>query len=87
MLDMKLDAMVRQMNDEDVIKKSKKEKLWGLCTNVDLYGCNPKAIRDPEKLKEFILKVCELIDMKRFGEPTIVHFGANGGSRDTHLSS
>jgi S-adenosylmethionine/arginine decarboxylase-like enzyme len=77
MLDMKMDAMVRQMNDEDVIKKFKKEKLWGLCTSVDLGDCNPETIRDPVKLKEFILKICDFIEMKRFGEPTVVHFGAN----------
>ena len=77
MLDMKNDVLVRQMRDEDIIKKFKKEKYWGLCVSVDLKHCNPHTIRDPVKIKEFIIKLCDFIEMKRFGEPTIVHFGAN----------
>jgi S-adenosylmethionine/arginine decarboxylase-like enzyme len=77
MLDMKHEVLVQQMKDEDVIKKFKKEKAWGLCTNVDLRACNPQTIRNPEKIREFIIELCDLIEMKRFGEPTIVHFGPN----------
>jgi len=77
MLDMKHEGMVQKMKDEDVIRKFKKEKTWGLCTSVDLRDCNPQTIRDPEKIREFIIELCDLIDMKRFGEPTIVHFGPN----------
>ncbi len=77
MPDMKHETMVRQMKDEDVIKKFKKEKLWGLCTSVDLKRCNPKFIRDADKIREFTIKICDLIEMKRFGEPTVVHFGQN----------
>jgi S-adenosylmethionine/arginine decarboxylase-like enzyme len=77
MLDMKNETKTRQLNDEDVIKKFKKEKLWGLCTSVDLRDCNPATIRDADKIRQFTIEVCDLIKMKRFGEPTVVHFGAN----------
>jgi S-adenosylmethionine/arginine decarboxylase-like enzyme len=75
MLDMSHETMVRRTTDEDVIKKFKKEKLWGLVVNVNLKECNLKTIRDPEKIKEFVIKFCDFIDMNRFGEPTIVNFG------------
>jgi S-adenosylmethionine/arginine decarboxylase-like enzyme len=77
MLDMKHDVMVRKMKDEDVIKKFKKEKCWGLCTCVDLKECNPETIRDPDAIRRFIIELCDLIEMKRFGDPTVIHFGPN----------
>jgi len=77
MLDMKHEVMVRKMKDEDVIKKFKKEKCWGLCTGVDLKDCNPETIRDPDAIRRFIIELCDLIEMKRFGDPTVIHFGPN----------
>ncbi len=77
MLDMKHEVMVRKMKDEDVIKKFKKEKCWGLCTGVDLEDCNPETIRDPDAIRRFIIELCDLIEMKRFGDPTVIHFGPN----------
>jgi S-adenosylmethionine/arginine decarboxylase-like enzyme len=48
---------------------------WGVETSIDLHGCNPKAIRDAEGIKRFVVELCDLIKMKRFGECTVVHFG------------
>ena len=48
---------------------------WGILTSVDLYGCHPETIRDAEKIKRFVRELCERIDMKRFGECQVVHFG------------
>jgi S-adenosylmethionine/arginine decarboxylase-like enzyme len=75
MLEMKNEVLVQKIKDEDIIKKFKKEKARGLVVNVDLKNCKPQTIRDPAKIKEFIINLCDFIDMKRFGEPTIVHFG------------
>ncbi|RPI72190.1 MAG: S-adenosylmethionine decarboxylase [Desulfobacteraceae bacterium] len=48
---------------------------WGILTSLDLYDCNPKTIRDAEKIKQYVYELCELIQMKRFGECQVVHFG------------
>jgi len=48
---------------------------WGLLTSIDLFNCNSATIRDGEKIKDYIIKLCKLIDMKRFGDPVIVRFG------------
>ena len=48
---------------------------WGLLTSLDLYGCNPEIIRDSDKIKQYVRELCDLIDMKRFGECQVVHFG------------
>ncbi len=50
-------------------------KAWGLLTSLDLHGCDPAAIRDAERIKEYVRQLCERIDMKRFGETQVVHFG------------
>ena len=48
---------------------------WGLLTSLDLYGCAPEIIRDSEKIRQYVIELCDLIDMKRFGECQVVHFG------------
>jgi S-adenosylmethionine/arginine decarboxylase-like enzyme len=48
---------------------------WGLLTSVDLYECNPKTIRDAAAIKRYVDELCELIEMKQFGETQIVNFG------------
>ena len=48
---------------------------WGLATSIDIYNCNPDTIRDAEKIRQFVRELCELIEMKRFGETVVVHFG------------
>jgi S-adenosylmethionine/arginine decarboxylase-like enzyme len=48
---------------------------WGLLLSLDLYACSPNAIRDAEKIRQYVIQLCELIDMKRFGECQVVHFG------------
>jgi S-adenosylmethionine/arginine decarboxylase-like enzyme len=48
---------------------------WGLLLSLDLYACDPRTIRDAEKIRQYVIQLCELIDMKRFGECQVVHFG------------
>ena len=48
---------------------------WGLDSGIDLHGCNPETIRSAEKIKQFVVELCERIGMKRFGETVVVNFG------------
>lgn len=48
---------------------------WGLLSCIDLYDCDSQTIRDAEKIKQFVKELCDLIQMKRFGDTQIVHFG------------
>ena len=48
---------------------------WGLHSCIDLYECDSETIRDAEKIKKFVIELCDLIKMKRFGETQVVHFG------------
>ena len=48
---------------------------WGFLTSLDLYHCAGDVIRDENKIKEYVVQLCDLIHMKRFGECQITHFG------------
>nr|MBF0222932.1 S-adenosylmethionine decarboxylase [Desulfobulbaceae bacterium] len=48
---------------------------WGIASSVDIYNCTPHTIRDAEAIRYFVIELCDLIKMKRFGETQIVHFG------------
>jgi len=48
---------------------------WGLMASIDLHDCNPFAIRDAIIIREFVIDLCDKIDMNRFGECQIVDFG------------
>lgn len=50
-------------------------RAWGLACSFDIYNCNPDVIRNGEAIKRFVRELCELIEMKRFGECVVVDFG------------
>jgi len=51
------------------------ETPWGWHLVLNLYECNPEQIRSAEVIKQFIIDLCDLIDMRRFGDPIVVDFG------------
>jgi len=69
------------MRKEGVLKVARrplpkpKAAPWGFLTSLDLYSCNPETIRSSEKIRQYVIELCELISMKRFGECQVVHFG------------
>ena len=63
------------MKEEEILLQYKEKRAWGLSSSIDLHDCDSDLIRDEEKIKEFVVKLCELIDMKRYGECTVVDFG------------
>lgn len=64
------------MNFNKVIYKAEEIKnAWGMSLSLDLHDCDPETIRSAEKIKQFVVELCDLIDMKRFGECNVVHFG------------
>ena len=68
-----LEAIAR---DDSAIREDYKEQsAWGLLASIDLHDCDPSLIRDADAIKQFVVELCERIDMKRFGECTVVNFG------------
>lgn len=48
-------------------------KPWGYHLAVNAV-CDPAKVTDPENIKAFSKDLVESIDMKAYGEPTVVHF-------------
>lgn len=67
----------RCLSDDECVNKFKKGSEWGLLTSIDLHGCDPEKIASKEVITQFSIDLCEYIDMKRFGEPIVVRFGAD----------
>jgi len=63
------------MNEDSSRNESVKRPPWGILTCIDLYECDPKLIRSDKAIKQFVAELCDLIEMKRFGETQVVHFG------------
>lgn len=60
---------------EDIMEKARALNVWGIASSIDIYGCNPETIRDADAIRRFVVELCDLIEMKRFGETQVVHFG------------
>lgn len=51
------------------------EEPWGVETALDIHNCNPEKIRSADAIRDYTKKLVDLIEMKAYGEPVIVHFG------------
>ena len=69
--------MVEKRGESEIVREFREKDAWGLCTCIDLKGCNPVTIRDADKIRQYVVEICDLIKMKRFGEPQVIHFGPN----------
>jgi S-adenosylmethionine/arginine decarboxylase-like enzyme len=58
-----------------VVAAAIEKKVWGIASAVDIYDCDPEKIRCAETIRHFVVELCDLIEMKRFGDTRVVHFG------------
>jgi len=64
------------MNNNAVSKDDyERRRAWGLLTSIDLFGCAGEILRDGKKIRQYVIELCNLIGMKRYLDPVIVHFG------------
>jgi len=71
----KKDPMKKNESRFEPDKEIHPDDAWGLASSIDIYGCDPDAIRDADLIRKFTAELCDLIEMKRFGETQVVHFG------------
>ena len=67
--------MKEYMNTTVDLAPSASTEVWGIASAIDIYECDPAKIRDAELIKQFVVDLCELIKMKRYGETQVIHFG------------
>lgn len=48
---------------------------WGLSSSVDIYQCDPATLRDADRIRAFVLELCDRLEMRRFGDCVVVDFG------------
>ena len=63
------------MKTKSIVEQAVEQSVWGIASSFDIYNCNPETIRDAEKIKQFVKELCDLIEMRRFGDTVVVHFG------------
>ena len=48
---------------------------WGYSLALDLKFCDLTIIKSREKIQDYVIQLCKLIDMTRHGDVLIEHFG------------
>lgn len=64
-----------EMTYPEIIAHYQKNNCWGLMSSVDVSDCDPHLIRDADMIKQYVIELCDLIEMKRFQETKVVNFG------------
>ncbi len=65
------------METQTIVEQAVLQSAWGIASSFDIYNCDPDAIRSAERIRQFVVELCDLIEMRRFGETTVVNFGEN----------
>jgi S-adenosylmethionine/arginine decarboxylase-like enzyme len=58
-----------------IIDQAIQEDVWGIASSIDIYDCDPETIRSAERIRQFVVELCDLIEMKRFQDTLVVNFG------------
>lgn len=66
---------LRHLTDDQILGHERVRAAWGLALAVDLEGCHPAAIRSRSGIQRFVVELCELIEVKRYGPAKVVRFG------------
>ncbi len=56
-------------------EKTRQAGPWGWHLALDLYDCDLERITSADVIRDYVIKLCDLIEMRRFGDPLIVNFG------------
>ena len=68
-------ALSSRETSPEIVRTAIAQKVWGIASAIDIYHCDPERIRSAEVIRNFCVELCELIEMKRFGDTQVVHFG------------
>ncbi len=64
-----------QEGGDPIRRRYESTNAWGMLSSIDLHDCTPETIRSADRIKQFVVELCEKIDMKRFGDCVVVDFG------------
>ena len=61
--------------DALLVRQFQEAAPWGLDMALDLFGCDPVPMRSRDLLVAFTMALCDQLQMRRSGEPLLVHSG------------
>ena len=50
---------------------------WGKSMMLDVYDCDPALIRSAAHIQDYVIQLCKLIDMVRYGDCVVIRFGTD----------
>ena len=56
-------------------KADPQKQPWGWHLVLNLYECDAAAIRSQAGIEQFVVELCDRSEIRRFGDPTVIHFG------------
>ncbi len=56
-------------------EKFNQDKSWGLSTLLNLSGCDGFKISDKTSIEQYLIELCQLLQVTRYGEAQVIHFG------------
>ena len=61
---------------EEIKESTESEvKYWGVSSCINLYDCDLILMQNPDAIRKFVVLLCDLIKMRRYGETQVVFFG------------
>lgn len=54
---------------------------WGISTHIDLHECTLRKIQSPSFIRKFATDLCDLLEVKAWGETQVFHFGNSNDVR------
>ncbi len=61
-------------------------KAWALYTSVDIHNCHPEYIRDREIIKQYVLQLSDILNMKCHGATQFNDVGAEDNSQGCSIT-
>ena len=66
--------MIKSKEEIKEIMESEVE-YWGISSCINLYDCDLILMQNPDAIRKFVVLLCDLIKMRRYGETQVVFFG------------
>ena len=66
--------MIKPIERSETAAENENE-YWGVSTCIDLYECDLTLMQNAQAIREFVVQLCDRIQMRRYGETQVVFFG------------
>jgi S-adenosylmethionine/arginine decarboxylase-like enzyme len=70
-----MDELATNWGVSSSIEMDEAESYWGVSSCINLYECDLALMQNAEAIRVFVVQLCDLIKMKRYGETQVVFFG------------